>query len=221
MAKNNSGFCPLCDTSVDCWEKYSKRAGVKCPHCGSAGRHRLTALYLKSKNPVYKNFLHAAPEAELQSLFGSKSKKYICGDIAPKKYSKLNATYLDLTDISFECDFFDCIYASHILEHIVDDIKAMKEMYRVLVKGGKLLTMVPQKMSLATTYEDSRITEPEDRLKAFGQHDHVRQYGLDFPERLKSVGFFIEMYTCTELSDVDRVKFNIPANCILYICTKQ
>jgi len=242
-------FCPLCKNKVKNWLQYSSRPNVKCPHCKSAERHRLTALFLNNKKNIYSNFLHIAPEKTLQGLFKEKSKNYICGDLNPKRYSDLNAIYLDATDMPFGNNFIDCIYASHILEHIIEDRKAMSEMYRVLKEGGTLLAMVPQKMSLTKSDEDYTINTPEGRKQKYGQWDHVRYYGLDFSERLKECGFYIEIYYIKgqekyiekmkydekHLIDIDpdsnttvglipknnRTKYNLSLLDILYVCTKK
>ena len=226
-------FCPLCKNTVIEWTHYSKRPNAGCPHCGSAERHRLTALFFDNNKDIYTNFLHIAPERRLQSLFRDRSKNYICGDLYPKRYSDLNAVYLDATDISFENKSIDCIYASHILEHIIEDRKAISEMYRILKDGGKLLAMVPQKMSLTKSDEDYTINTPEGREKRYGQHDHVRYYGLDFSERLKECGFHIDIYYIKgqekyiekmkydekHLIDTDK-EYNLSLSDILYVCTK-
>ena len=135
--------------------------------------------------------------------------------------------------MSFFDNFFDLIYASHILEHIPDDRKAMQEMYRTLKPNGILLAMIPQKFS-EETYEDFTITEPDERTKHFGQSDHVRFYGLDFTKRLKEQGFHITIYC--HVSVIDQIEnmvydekhvldkecdlYNLCKGEILYICRK-
>jgi hypothetical protein len=76
-----------------------------------------------------------------------------------------------------------------VLEHIPDDILAMRELYRVMKKGGWGIFQVPIRQTLEKTYEDFSITDPKEREKAFGQNDHVRWYGQDYKDRLKRVGF--------------------------------
>jgi hypothetical protein len=49
------------------------------------------------------------------------------------------------------------------------------------------------------TFEDPSINTPEGRLKAFGQEDHVRRYGFDFPERLKEAGFSVDTYRAIDI----------------------
>jgi len=75
------------------------------------------------------------------------------------------------------------------LEHIPDHNKAISELYRILKKGGILIAQVPIDFSKEKTFEDSNITNNKERNKIFGQYDHVRIYGKDYYDRLKSVGF--------------------------------
>ena len=226
--------CPLCKKNVDKWLPYSSRKNVACPHCNSAERHRLTSIYLKKKK--YNFFLHVAPERLLTNIFKKSSNNYICGDINPIRYKDMNAIYLDITDIKYQNNYFDCIYASHILEHIIEDMKAMKEMYRVLKKNGELLALIPQKLNLEKTYENNKIETPEDRKKYFGQWDHVRLYGLDFSKKLKSCGFYIKIFCLKECEPYlkkmyydekyiigNNLKniFNLDMRDILYVCIKK
>jgi ubiquinone/menaquinone biosynthesis C-methylase UbiE len=100
---------------------------------------------------------------------------------------------VDLTALTYENDFFDLIICNHVLEHIPDDKKAISEMYRALKKGGKAVITVPIDENLEKTYEDSNITSPADRLKHFGQWDHVRSYAKDIKQRFENEGFNTEL----------------------------
>jgi hypothetical protein len=42
-----------------------------------------------------------------------------------------------------------------------------------------------------TTFEDFSVTDPKEREKLFGQHDHVQNYGLDYGDRLTEAGFSV------------------------------
>ena len=96
---------------------------------------------------------------------------------------------LDLTEIGYPEASFDVIVCAHVLEHIPSDVKAMKEMFRVLSPGGLVVVQVP--LYGQTTYEDFSITSERGRLAAFGQRDHVRKYGLDLQNRLAGAGFHV------------------------------
>jgi SAM-dependent methyltransferase len=150
-------------------------------------------LFLQKNNRSYEKTLHIAPEKQLNKIFKSISKQYICGDIDPKRYKIPDVIQLDVTNIPFKNEF-DLVFASHILEHIIEDRKAIKEIYNALVFNGRFITLIPQKLELKITYEDHSIVTEKDRIKHFGQKDHVRWYGLDFSQRLKEAGFYIKIY---------------------------
>ena len=95
----------------------------------------------------------------------------------------------DICDLPFEDKTYDLILCNHVLEHIPDDLKAMSELYRVLKKGGTLIAQVPLDENRNSTFEDDSITDPQKRTEIFGQYDHLRIYGLDYYNRLSSVGF--------------------------------
>ena len=190
----DSYFCPTCGTLS---KKFcsggvgKKRKNAKCPTCGSLERHRLFWLYFM--NMVWidlpkgkKNLLHVAPEPFLKDLLGDHPElNYISGDLMmPETMIKI-----DLTNIPVWDNQFDVIICLHILEHINNDTLAMREMYRITKPGGYLLVMVP--IYGQTTHEDISITTSEERLKYFGQEDHVRKYGMDIVRRMEKVGFTV------------------------------
>jgi SAM-dependent methyltransferase len=100
---------------------------------------------------------------------------------------------LDMTDMGVRAEAFDVIIASHVLEHVVDDRAAMRELWRILRPGGTALVMVPLDASRPLTFEDPAITTPEARDAAYWQADHVRLYGRDFEDRLRAAGFEVEL----------------------------
>jgi len=213
----------------------SKRPFVACPTrgCFSSERQRFIALFIEKNKIKYNNILHIAPEANVQKILKKYSNNYTCGDLYPDQYKHLHCIYLDATKISFPDKTFQLVYASHILEHIPDDIKAMQEIYRVLDKKGVFIAFIPQCFK-KDTYEDDSIIEPEDRKKHFGQSDHVRIYGLDFTQRLKKCGFYVQIYCHQSISTiVDKMEhddkfvlgdiynqYNLSKSEIMYVCRK-
>src|SRR5690606_19858714 len=129
------------------------------------------------------------------SLFRSyKNIDYVSADLDPRKAM----TQQDITNTSFENDTFDLIFCAHVLEHIPDDMKAMRELLRILKPGGLAILQVPIKdffngMAIDKTYEDPGITDPKERERVFGQRDHVRIYGRDFKDRLENAGFKVSV----------------------------
>ena len=87
---------------------------------------------------------------------------------------------MDITKIHWPDSSFDIIYCSHVLEHVPDDLKAIGEIFRVLIPGGWALIQVP--ISKKATLEDPSVTDPGERERLFWQNDHVRLYGLDIKE---------------------------------------
>jgi ubiquinone/menaquinone biosynthesis C-methylase UbiE len=66
---------------------------------------------------------------------------------------------LDLSDLSaLAAETFDLLSACDVLEHVPDDHRAMREIHRVLRRGGYAILTVPQQDGLAETFEDATIT---------------------------------------------------------------
>lgn len=66
--------------------------------------------------------------------------EYISGDLNPLMNCDIR---IDIKDMNFEDNFFDVIICNHVLEHIVDDRKAMREFFRVLRPEGFVILQVP------------------------------------------------------------------------------
>jgi ubiquinone/menaquinone biosynthesis C-methylase UbiE len=127
---------------------------------------------------------------------------------------------MDICDIQYPDRSFDVIYCSHVLEHVLDDKRAMREFFRVLNSNGWAILNVP--ISSEKTFEDSSIVDPKERLKAFGQEDHVRNYGPDYVERLRDSGFTVETTKVADLASSDEaVRMGLTqASGEIYYCTK-
>lgn len=140
--------------------------------------------------------LHFAAEPILEKRFRAEHKNYKTADLYHAADLKLNIESIDLPNESVKL-----IIANHVLEH-VDDQKAGKELFRVLVKEGVLVCMVPIIEGWDKTYENSSVTTDEQRLVHFGQVDHVRLYGRDFRERIESGGLKLVREITAEGADV-------------------
>ena len=198
-----------------------QRENALSPGTLSLERHRQMWLYLQNETDFFtKNYkvLHIAPEQEFLRKFKKmKNLDYTSADL----FSPIVDVKADILDLPFEDESFDVIFCNHVLEHIEDDRKAMSELYRVMKKGGWGILQVPMKNSLEKTYEDFTITDPKERQKNFGQYDHVRWYGMDYFDRLKSVGFNAEAnFYSQKFSDADIKKFGLNRNEILPIVRK-
>jgi SAM-dependent methyltransferase len=147
-----------------------------------------------------KKLLHCAPETMVTKRFREISGvDYLSMDLT----SPLAMVRMDLTALAVRDSSFDCIYCSHVLEHVRDDGQAMRELFRVLQPDGWALIQVP--VSMGATFEDPLITDPAERQRVFWQSDHVRLYGLDIEERLRRAGFAVEVVCADHLADEEEI----------------
>jgi len=199
----------------------NQRNNVLSPSTLSLERHRLLWLYLQnetdffqseldSDSPVTQNkriklrkdaetssalkVVHFAPEQEFYKRFKKQTNiEYTTTDLL----SPLADVKADICNLPFEDNAYDIIFCNHVLEHIPDDTKAMQELFRVLKPGGMGIFQIPQDLSRASTFTDDTIVDQKERAKIFGQYDHVRVYGRDYFDKLRSIGFKVieEDYT--------------------------
>lgn len=217
--------CPCCGGTFRAFKSFgvtSARAGARCPRCGALERQRLLWLFLRDRvnlQNVPLRMLHVAPEEVLANFFAKlPAVERITLD------SEMHGVQVqaDLQALPFPQDHFDAVICNHVLEHVDDDMQAMRELYRVLKPQGWAILQVPQDLARADTYEDPTITGREARLKAFGQEDHVRIYGRDYPERLRAAGFVVDQVPYPEeLGPESTLRYGLRATEPVYWCHKQ
>lgn len=194
------------------------RENALCPNCLSLERHRLMWLYLKEKTTFFKeqlHVLHIAPEACFIRRFEKQhGDRYITADIE----SPLAKVKMDIHAIPFPENTFDVVLCNHVLEHVRDDIQAMREIHRVLKPNGFAILQVPFFNPVGDhTFSDDTITDPREREKIFGQSDHVRKYGYDYPERIRAAGLHaVEDPFVNELTDDVRARHGLVKGEIIY-----
>jgi predicted SAM-dependent methyltransferase len=187
--------CNLCGWAgrhfrSDLWHK-----NIVCPRCHTMVRHRLFIASLRLIDEVRyeqiiegKRVLHFAPEDSIRHLIEPRAGRYATAD-----YLRPDCDYrVDMSDMpSIKDKSFDVVIAFDVLEHVPDFKRGLDEIHRVLAPGGYAILTVPQKDELATTYEDASIMTEDDRLKHFGQVDHLRIFGDDFTAVVESRGFSV------------------------------
>ena len=195
LNKGDNVHCPVCDSSYKKFLPYGYdivRPNALCPNCLSLERHRILWLFLRNKTDFFttpQKVLHIAPEQSFLARFKKMDNlDYTTADLE----SPIVDVKCDVQNMPFDADQFDMVICNHVMEHVPSDIAAMKEIYRVLKKGGKAILLVPFEADRKVTFEDNNITDRNERTRIFGQYDHVRVYGTDYPERVKSVGFKID-----------------------------
>jgi SAM-dependent methyltransferase len=164
-----------------------------------------------------KNYAPCSARKFLLDRFqGIKNLDYLSGDLAhPRAMVKM-----DITDINYPNDSFSVIYCSHVLEHVLNDHKAIAEFYRVLKQDGLAVLQVP--ITTDKIYENSAITDPKERHRHFGQWNHVRRCGPDYIERMKSAGFITEQLLATDVvKKSDCTRLGIQPGRLIFLCRKQ
>ena len=212
----NEFCCPVCGTQLCAWKVQSDRymrtlqhyesiyatsqietaRGTFCPACDAGDRDRLFALFFDREFSSFDKTGHYrlvdfAPSIGVQKKL--KSYDFISYRSADLYRNSVD-DQIDIQDMRPYADnSVDVFLCSHVLEHVPDDRKAMKELYRVLRSGGFGIVMVPLIIGRDETHEDPSINTPELRWQYYGQDDHVRQYGKrDFVDRLTAAGFHVD-----------------------------
>ncbi|MGL2963029.1 class I SAM-dependent methyltransferase [Flavobacterium sp. RSB2_4_14] len=226
LLKGNTFTDPIDGKSFRMFLPYgygNQRNNVLSPSTLSLERHRLLWLYLQNETDFFtsntkKKVLHFAPEQEFYKRFKKQTNiDYTTTDLL----SPLADVKADICNLPFEDNAYDIIFCNHVLEHIPDDTKAMQELYRVLKPGGMGIFQIPQDLSRATTFSDDTIVDQKERAKIFGQYDHVRVYGRDYFEKLRSIGFKVveEDYT-NKISPELVEKYCLAKGEIIPVCFK-
>lgn len=222
--KGNKVHCPVCQENFSKFLPYGRlhpRENALCPSCLSLERHRLMFLFLQKETNFFQSqpkVLHIAPEYcfidRFEKLLGE---NYITADIE----SPLAKVKMDLHDIPFEDNSFDVVFCNHVLEHVRDDVRCMQEIRRVLKPDGFALCQSPQRLDLATTYEDASITDPKERENHFLQDDHLRIYGRDYGTQLEKSGFQVSpIHLIEKIGIEESKKMALPLGEIIYLCRK-
>jgi SAM-dependent methyltransferase len=222
--RGNAVECPVCGSTFRKFLPYGvkSRPNVLCPSCLSLERHRLIWLYLQQQSDFLvkpRKLLHVAPEQCFYTRFRKYSHiEYVTADLE----SPIADFHFDLHDIPFEENSFDMILCNHVLEHVADDRRVMREILRVLRPGGFAILQVPLEPNRENTYEDPSVTDPRQREIQFGQKDHLRVYGRDYAGRLRECGFTVEERPVTrEFGEAEIARYRLSPEETLYIASKS
>lgn len=185
--------CPACGAKVVGFFRYGDNREWGCPQCGASPRERLMSYLLRQgllDVPVEGTILHIAPtERSLIRLF-SRASDYQPADLDPSRYRLANIRRVDLMQLT-DIDRYDLFYASHVLEHVPDDMVVLRNIFRALKPGGEAWLIVP--LWNRPTEDGGYDIPPRERERRFGQWDHIRQYGADFADRILAADFDLEV----------------------------
>jgi SAM-dependent methyltransferase len=186
---------------------------ARCAWCGSYERHRFLWHYLAGQH--FESVLHVAPEAAIGDRLRHKAGRYQSIDLD----SPLADISADITKPLPVRERFDLVICSHVLEHIPDDSAAIYELSQVLAPGGRLVILVPVDGEVT---EEEPLSDPAERKRRYGQTDHVRSYGRDIAERLRSLNLDVTVVGWRDLPAEIANREGIGAAAgDLYVCTRR
>ncbi len=183
-----------------------------CPRCGCHDRERHLWLYMNKYGLLERMrgavLLHFAPELALTTVLAHAGlSRHVMADLNP---SRPEIVQMDMLSTGLANSSFDFVMANHVMEHVDDDMTALRELRRVLKPGGLAILQTPYSDVLERTFADPGIRTPEQRLELYGQEDHVRLYGRDIFDRFASAGFASRAARHADaLPDVEAPKFGV------------
>ena len=186
-------ICPICNYKGPFMDK-NNRHHAKCPKCGELERARMAMLVVNEIYDDHKasqtDVLHISPENFLRKIFKKKYKSYISSDL----YRKDVDHQFDIEEIPYPDNSFDLVFASHVLEYVKNDKKAINEIKRVLRPGGLAFLPVPMLHDKTIDFEER---PPNKRI--------IRETGVDYFDRYREVFTEIKVYDPSSFNE----KFNL------------
>ena len=231
--------CPVCNKQIygylplpDIYRENSVKYGYKyfgqnehlsldkytCPNCSANDRDRLYASFFKDILQIKRNsnlsLLHIAPSWSLNTNFLVKYFNVTTTDLYMQNVN-LKLDIENMKDI--EENSFDFLICSHVLEHVKNPDIALNELLRVLKPSGQALIMVPINPNIKNTIEDSSHESKEERIKYYGQEDHLRLFAKqDFMDRIVNSGFELKTYDITNFGKRTFKRLGLRHSSVLY-----
>jgi tetratricopeptide (TPR) repeat protein len=164
-----------------------------CHGCGSRERHRqVNDAIRKFGNPFTGRRVLANYANSLEKqAFCYGAEKLLNFDIRPVREVDVQMDIQDMNLISSAS--YESFMAIHVLNHVKDDLAALREIYRVLTPGGIALITIPYRDGEHTTTIEN-ITEHygSEALTKYGVGSY-RRYGLSDAIALFSSLFYVKV----------------------------
>jgi SAM-dependent methyltransferase len=242
-------YCPVCESRVNAFEplpeffrenqeKYGfpfqsddaetcNVTAYLCDSCGASDRDRLYALFLRD----YLLHLDDREAVQIVDFGPSQPLSAFVRRVMGKNVHYRTADLLtddvddrvDITNLqTYANDQFDFFICSHVLEHVPDDRKALRELHRILKPGGQAILMVPIILSIDRIDEDPELSDEAERWRRFGQFDHVRLYSKrGFLDRVREAGFAVHELGKEFFGEETFERAGITAQSVLYVVEKS
>jgi len=244
---NSRLYCPVCESRVNsflpleaCFQENLVKYGFPfhsdeaetcnvaaylCPSCEASDRDRLYALflrdYLMGHGPIQIVDFGPSPplSAFIRRLIEGTEIHYRTADLLTENVDDR----VDITNLeSYASDQFDFFICSHVLEHVPDDRKALRELHRILKPGGQAILMVPIILSIDHIDEDPDVRDEAERWRRFGQGDHIRLYSRQgFLERVREAGFAVRELGKDFFGAEEFERAGITPQSVLYVVEKS
>lgn len=168
------------------------RQDVLCPACKSLPRHRILAVWCERHKEFLRKseILYFAPEYSMKLWMKRNGVSCLTADLYQDADIKLDIQATELPDESY-----DVIVCNHVLEHVDDFWAALQEVRRILRRGGLLICSFPVDPNVDLVDEDPHVVEREERVRRFGQYDHLRVFGSHADVLLEEAGFIVERFS--------------------------
>ncbi|MCI5144032.1 MAG: class I SAM-dependent methyltransferase [Candidatus Electrothrix sp. AR3] len=175
--KKEQFTCPVCMYTGPFRDDVTSPTGIRkhaqCPKCNAQERHRIQYLVLdkvlKDLNPSVMKMLHFAPEPFFRNFFLERFGQYETADLGMHGVDHK----VDLQALPFKDQSYDFVFASHVLEHVPDDEKALAEICRILKPKGIAILPVPIVAEKTVEYPEPNPHEIY----------HVRAPGFDYLDK--------------------------------------
>ena len=217
-------LCPVCGSVGGLGPGPGGIPGASCRRCGSLERHRaLVGLLPGLRESASRGVLvDVAPTRRMSRRLRAYASEvgvvYVGMDFDPGADTRVVNLQASLTELPFPDASVGLMSCFHVLEHIPDDGAAMREMARVLAPGGTAVVQVPRRTGVLT--DEDPDASVEERVRRFGQRDHVRFYGDDFEDRLRSAGLKVCPITMGNLyRPIESDLLGIAPDEPLWLCT--
>ena len=163
------------------------RQDVVCPVCSSLPRHRILAKWCEENKDklVSSKILYFAPERGMTTWLKANKIRYTTADLFAWDVD----LKLDIQATGLPDGAYDVVICNHVLEHVGSYMTALKEIRRILSPDGMLICSFPVSLDVDTVDEDPDAVSEEQRLRRYGQSDHVRLFGINADKLISEAGF--------------------------------